>query len=123
MILVKNMEGLVPLSLSPTGRIILLSDDLQAVKPLARRLGSYLPADRLSVRSVTRAPSLTADDLLVVAVSKGDRPLPGEVDSLLSQRRSVLLFVDRPTADTYTHAVSRERGSPRHRTDREPIRR
>ena len=104
-ILVKNMEGLVPLSLSPIGRITLLSDDLQAVKPLARRLGSYLPADRISVRSLTRVPSLTADDLLVVVVTKGDRPLPGEVDSLLSQRKSVLLFVDRPSADAYTHAV------------------
>lgn len=104
-ILVKNMEGLVPLSLGPTGRIALLSDDLQAVKPLARRLGSYLPGDRLSVGSVTRGPSLTADDLLVVAVTQGDRPLPGEVDSLLSQRKSVLLFVDRPSAEAYTHAV------------------
>ena len=104
-ILVKNMEGLVPLSLSPIGRITLLSDDLQAVKPLTRRLGSYLPADRISVRSLTRVPSLTADDLLVVVVTKGDRPLPGEVDSLLSERKSVLLFVDRPSADAYTHAV------------------
>ena len=104
-ILVKNMGGLVPLSLSPTARITLLSDDLQAVKPLARRLGSYLPADRLTVRSVTRIPSLTADDLLVVAVTRGDRPLPGEVDSLLSQRKSVLLFVDRPSAEAYTPAV------------------
>ena len=104
-ILVKNMGGLVPLSLSPTVRITLLSDDLQAVKPLARRLGSYLPADRLSVRSVTRVPSLTADDLLVVAVTRGDRPLPGEVDSLLSRQQSVLLFLDRPSADAYTQAV------------------
>ncbi len=104
-ILVKNIEGLVPLSLSPTGRITLLSDDLQAVKPLAQRLGSYLPADRLTVRSVTRAPSLTADDVLVVVVTRGDRPLPGEVDSLLCQRKSVLLLVDRPSAEAYTQAV------------------
>ena len=104
-ILVKNMEGLVPLSLSPTGRITLLSDDLQAVKPLARRLGSYLPVDRLSVRSVTRVPSFTADDLLVVAITRGDRPLPGNVDSLLSQQKSVLLFLDRPSAEAYTQAV------------------
>lgn len=104
-ILVKNIEGLVPLSLSPTGRITLLSDDLQAVNPLARRLGSYLPADRLTVRSVTRVPSLTADDLLVVAVTRGDRPLPGEVDSLLSRQQSVLLFLDRPSAEAYTQAV------------------
>lgn len=104
-ILVKNMQGLVPLSLSPSERITLLSDDLQAVKPLTQRLGSYLPADRISVRSLTRVPSLTADDLLVVVVTKGDRPLPGEVDSLLSERKSVLLFVDRPSADAYTHAV------------------
>ena len=104
-ILVKNTQGLVPLSLSPIGRITLLSDDLQAVKPLTRRLGSYLPADRISIRSLTRVPSLTADDLLVVVVAKGDRPLPGEVDSLLSERKSVLLFVGRPSADAYTHAV------------------
>lgn len=104
-ILVKNIEGLVPLSLSPTGRITLLSDDLKAVKPLAQRLGSYLPADRLSVRSVTRAPSLTADDVLVVVITRGDRPLPGEVDSLLCQRKSVLLLVDRPSAEAYIPAV------------------
>ena len=104
-ILVKNMGGLVPLSLSPTGRITLLSDDLKAVKPLAQRLGSYLPADRLSVRSVTRAPSLTADDVLVVVITRGDRPLPGEVDSLLCQRKSVLLLVDRPSAEAYIPAV------------------
>ena len=45
-ILVKNMEGLVPLSLGPTGRIALLSDDLQAVKPIARRLGTGSPSGR-----------------------------------------------------------------------------
>lgn len=104
-ILVKNMEKLIPLSLGPSGRITLLCDDVRGSEPLAQRLGSYLPADRLTVRSMAKLPSLSTDDLLIVAVTHGDRPMPDGVDSLLRQQRSVLLFMDRPSDDHYTDAV------------------
>ena len=41
-ILVKNMEKLIPLSLGPTGRITLLCDDVRGSEPLAQRLGLSL---------------------------------------------------------------------------------
>lgn len=104
-ILVKNMEALIPLSLGPTGRITLLCDDVRGSEPLAQRLGRYLPADRLTVRSMAKLPSLSTDDLLIVAVTHGDRPMPDGVDSLLRQQRCVLLFMDRPSDDHYTDAV------------------
>ena len=105
-VLVKNMEDLIPLTLGPTERISLLSDDVRASEPLERRLGYYLEADRLTVRSMAKLPSLSADELLIVAIHHGDRPLPEGVDLLLSKQRSVLLFMDRPSDDHYTDAGS-----------------
>lgn len=111
-ILVKNMGDLLPLTLDRQEGLLLLTYGDGEVAPLREQLEWHGALASYRVRSSDTPErrsaiyrQLAGEGVLLVAITDGAMPVDEELEALIRERQSVLLFIDRPTPVAYQTSV------------------